>query len=148
MPKRRDKIEIHHSGLRVIFEDRILFEPFSRNAQTVFIGLIDCPDLYALWPPGSGGLYHLKAAMANIDANKAKSTVFIGGLAQSVDESVLLQAFSPFGSFVGHAVFQECTKNAYSIGDVMEVQIPPAAVEGDRPPPGRIFDIENASIPF
>ncbi|KAG8825368.1 hypothetical protein FRC19_011605 [Serendipita sp. 401] len=54
--------------------------------------------------------------MANIDANKAKSTVFIGGLAQSVDENGLLQAFAPFG-------------------DVMEVQIPPAAgTNGDQPP--------------
>jgi hypothetical protein len=38
--------------------------------------------------------------MANIDANKAKSTVFIGGLAQTVDEAVLVQAFSPFGPFL------------------------------------------------
>jgi len=52
--------------------------------------------------------------MANIDATKAKSTVFIGGLAQTVDEAVLVETFSPFG-------------------DVMEVQIPPSAAEGDRP---------------
>jgi len=36
--------------------------------------------------------------MANIDAAKAKSTVFVGGLAPEVDENVLVEAFSPFGS--------------------------------------------------
>ncbi|CCA72804.1 hypothetical protein PIIN_06740 [Serendipita indica DSM 11827] len=34
--------------------------------------------------------------MADIDATKAKSTIFIGGIAQGVDEAVLLQTFSPF----------------------------------------------------
>ncbi|PVF97783.1 RNA-binding domain-containing protein [Serendipita vermifera] len=54
--------------------------------------------------------------MADIDATKAKSTVFIGGLAQTVDENVLLEAFAPFG-------------------DIMEIQIPPAAgTNGDQPP--------------
>ncbi|KAG8829948.1 hypothetical protein FRC17_005742 [Serendipita sp. 399] len=54
--------------------------------------------------------------MANIDTNKAKSTVFVGGIAQNVDENVLIQAFAPFG-------------------DIMEVQIPPAAgPNGDQLP--------------
>jgi RNA recognition motif-containing protein len=35
--------------------------------------------------------------MANIDAAKAKNTVFIGGLAPNVDENILVEAFSPFG---------------------------------------------------
>jgi hypothetical protein len=54
------------------------------------------------WPVAAGSRWidHLEAAMANIDANKAKSTVFIGGLAQTVDEAVLVQAFSPFGPFL------------------------------------------------
>lgn len=53
--------------------------------------------------------------MADIDATKAKSTIFIGGIAQGVDEAVLLQTFSPFG-------------------DIMEIQIPPApGTHGDLP---------------
>jgi hypothetical protein len=35
--------------------------------------------------------------MANIDATKAKNTIFIGGLAPNVDENILVEAFSPFG---------------------------------------------------
>ncbi len=84
------------------------------------------------WQLGSGGFdHHLRYRqpyiyiMANIDATKAKSTVFIGGLAQTVDEAVLVETFSPFG-------------------DVMEVQIPPSAAEGDRPAQGvsRHFPIQ------
>jgi RNA recognition motif-containing protein len=52
-------------------------------------------------PEGGGKLQsnprHFDPVMADIDATKAKSTVFIGGLAQTVDENVLLEAFAPFG---------------------------------------------------
>ncbi|CAG7846748.1 SubName: Full=Uncharacterized protein {ECO:0000313/EMBL:KIM31081.1} [Serendipita indica DSM 11827] len=69
--------------------------------------------------------------MADIDATKAKSTIFIGGIAQGVDEAVLLQTFSPFG-------------------DIMEIQIPPApGTHGDLPAEGRFSacDNDNLTIP-
>ncbi|KAF8559606.1 RNA-binding domain-containing protein [Imleria badia] len=42
------------------------------------------------------------------DGTAAKKTIFVGGLGDDVDESVLYQSFSPFG-------------------DIVEVQLPPAA---------------------
>ncbi|KAF8136384.1 RNA-binding domain-containing protein [Boletus edulis] len=41
------------------------------------------------------------------DGTKAKKTIFVGGLGDDVDESVLYESFSPFG-------------------DIVEVQLPPA----------------------
>jgi RNA recognition motif-containing protein len=47
---------------------------------------------------GCKGIRHLEhSQMANIDAAKAKNTIFIGGLAPNVDENILVEAFSPFG---------------------------------------------------
>ncbi|EIN07342.1 RNA-binding domain-containing protein [Punctularia strigosozonata HHB-11173 SS5] len=52
------------------------------------------------------------------EGTKTKKTVFIGGIGDDVDESVLLDTFSSFG-------------------DVIEVQIPPAQVNQHQPSEGK-----------
>jgi RNA recognition motif-containing protein len=83
--------------------------------------------------------------MANIDAAKAKNTVFIGGLAPNVDENVLVEAFSLFGLL---RTWHRCKQTNDRTGDIMEVQIPPATVaHGDQQlPAGKLPSAKRTAI--
>ena len=65
------------------------------------------------------------------EGSKTKKTVFVGNIADDVDESVLLETFSTFGGFSpSHMLLK--TSDEPSPGDVMEVQIPPATTDPNR----------------
>ncbi|KAF9053729.1 hypothetical protein BDZ89DRAFT_1205296 [Hymenopellis radicata] len=52
------------------------------------------------------------------EGTKAKKTVFVGGVAEEVDESKIYETFSTFG-------------------DIIEVQLPPANTNPHQPPDGK-----------
>ncbi|KAG6376175.1 hypothetical protein JVT61DRAFT_2149 [Boletus reticuloceps] len=66
------------------------------------------------------------------DGTKAKKTIFVGGLGDDVDESVLYESFSPFGELF------DSFSDEYPppTGDIVEVQLPPATT---NPTPDSVF---------
>lgn len=67
------------------------------------------------------------------EGRSGKSTVYVGGLAEEVDESVLIEVFSTFGTYVcrprpsfgSRALNQPLVLVCFtSPGDIMDVQLP------------------------
>ena len=65
------------------------------------------------------------------EGTKTKKTIFVGNIADDVDETVLLETFSTFGASDGSLSPVYPTKFPLS-GDVIEVQIPPASTDPNR----------------
>lgn len=65
------------------------------------------------------------------EGTKTKKTIFVGNIADDVDETVLLESFSPFGAWFTFLSFS-LPKFLSFPGDVIEVQIPPASTDPNR----------------
>ena len=65
------------------------------------------------------------------EGTKSKKTVFVGNIADDVDESVLLETFATFGEFFTCLSRSSPNLPAF-LGDVIEVQIPPASTDPNR----------------
>ncbi|EKM55589.1 uncharacterized protein PHACADRAFT_256317 [Phanerochaete carnosa HHB-10118-sp] len=64
------------------------------------------------------------------EGTKTKKTVFVGNLANEVDETALLETFATFGASMSGAL-RPAALTTWS-GDVIEVQIPPATTDPNR----------------
>lgn len=65
------------------------------------------------------------------EGTKTKKTIFVGNIANDVDESVLLETFSTFGLFF--TLLSTTSPNfPSSSGDIIEIQIPPASTDPNR----------------
>ena len=65
------------------------------------------------------------------EGTKTKKTIFVGNIADDVDESVLLETFATFG--MSFPPLSRLIPNFPSfLGDVIEVQIPPASTDPNR----------------
>lgn len=64
------------------------------------------------------------------EGTKAKKTVFVGNLAEDVNESIIYEHFQTFGMFT----ILTATRSLHSVGDIIEVQLPPANTNPHQPP--------------
>jgi peptidyl-prolyl isomerase E (cyclophilin E) len=65
------------------------------------------------------------------EGSKSKKTVFIGGISEDTDETILYESFSTFGVFIIHlstTAFFVLVLIQARIGDIIEVQLPPPAL--------------------
>jgi peptidyl-prolyl isomerase E (cyclophilin E) len=69
------------------------------------------------------------------EGTKGKKTVFVGGIGEDVDESIIYEHFSTFGEHF--LPFAGCSAPICATGDIVEVQLPSAATnptsESGRP---------------
>lgn len=65
------------------------------------------------------------------EGTKGKKTIFIGGIGDDVDETVIYEHFAAFG--VCSVSRQLYTKRSETAGDIIEVQLPPAPANPSKP---------------
>jgi len=80
------------------------------------------------------------------EGTKGKKTIFIGGIGEDVDETVIYEHFAAFGgcSLRFSTTF---TLHVETTGDIIEVQLPPAAANPSQPT-GKQANTSNHSYAY
>jgi peptidyl-prolyl isomerase E (cyclophilin E) len=61
------------------------------------------------------------------EGSKSKKTVFVGGIADEIDESFIYEKFSTFGACVSMSKEHTAITARFHLGDIVDVQLPSAA---------------------
>lgn len=65
------------------------------------------------------------------EGTKGKKTIFIGGIGDDVDETVIYEHFAAFGEC---SISRQLPTNRFeTAGDIIEVQLPPAPANPSKP---------------
>lgn len=66
------------------------------------------------------------------EGNKSKKTIFIGNVAEEVNENIIYENFQTFGA--SHHLSVHFQILIHLTGDIIEVQLPPANTNPHQPP--------------